>query len=263
MGNHYHLLVKTKEANLSEAMQWLGLTYSGYYNFRHSRTGHLFQGRFKSFIVEELSYLKQLILYVHRNPIRAKMVRRLLDYRWSSFQCLGYGRHCQPWLAATDVLKLFEGNREIFRDEVRAYSSEEASLFEDLREGVFLGGEKAFQKLKDKLTSAPNPEQPQIARLMNTASIADIESKFQFLLKLTDDELEALRRPRRKNRRPFRDVLILLCWQRTTSKLTDLGRHFNVGYSSISHARKRGEADLRTDRGLRKRLRSLIEESDS
>ena len=109
--NHYHFLVKTSEANLSEAMKWFGTSYTSYFNTRHRRSGHLFQGRFKAFIVEEEDYLKELILYIHRNPIRAGFVRRLSQYKWSSYPCLGHRRACRPWLKRSDVLALFRGGQ--------------------------------------------------------------------------------------------------------------------------------------------------------
>ena len=73
MDNHYHLLLRTRRANLSRAMQWLGVTYTNRFNARHSRSGHLFQGRFKNMLVQNDAYLLQLSYYIHRNPLRAKM----------------------------------------------------------------------------------------------------------------------------------------------------------------------------------------------
>jgi REP element-mobilizing transposase RayT len=86
MGNHYHLLLKTNRANLSRSMQWLGVTYTRRFNLRHFRSGHLFQGRFKSIIVQNDAYLMRLSCYIHRNPLRAGIVKRLADYRWSSYR---------------------------------------------------------------------------------------------------------------------------------------------------------------------------------
>ena len=63
MGNHYHLLAKTHEANLSAAMQWLQVAYGSWHNHRHRRSGHLFQGRFKSFLIHETQYLQRLLLW--------------------------------------------------------------------------------------------------------------------------------------------------------------------------------------------------------
>ena len=90
MGTHYHLLLRTRRANLSKAMQWLGLSYTTRFNFKQSRSGHLFQGRFKSMLVQNDAYLLQLSYYIHRNPLRAGMVERLADYRWSSYRAYAY-----------------------------------------------------------------------------------------------------------------------------------------------------------------------------
>ena len=86
MNNHYHLLLSTRRANLSRAMQWFGVTYTNRFNAINSRIGHLFQGRFKSMLVQNDAYLMRLSLYIHRNPLRAGIVNRLADYRWSSYR---------------------------------------------------------------------------------------------------------------------------------------------------------------------------------
>src|SRR5512136_907713 len=74
MANHYHLLLRTLRANLSPAMQWLGVTYTRRFNLEHARSGHLFQGRFHSMLVQDDAYLMELSCYIHRNPLRAKVV---------------------------------------------------------------------------------------------------------------------------------------------------------------------------------------------
>jgi putative transposase len=75
MTNHYHFLLQTGAANLSRAMQWFGVTYTRRFNSRHFRRGHLFQGRFKSILVESDAYVVELSCYIHRNPLRAGMVK--------------------------------------------------------------------------------------------------------------------------------------------------------------------------------------------
>jgi putative transposase len=109
MGNHYHLLVKTNRSNLSKCMQWLGLAYTRRFNNRHVRSGHLFQGRFKSIIVENDAYLVRLSCYIHRNPLRAKIVERLSDYRWSSYRVYAYGYRGPEWLKTETILSQFNG----------------------------------------------------------------------------------------------------------------------------------------------------------
>src|SRR3990172_6988665 len=72
MENHFHLLVETSRGNLAEFMRHFNISYTGYFNRRHRRIGHLYQGRFKSIVVDEDSYLLELSRYVHLNPIRIK-----------------------------------------------------------------------------------------------------------------------------------------------------------------------------------------------
>ncbi len=86
MDNHYHLLIETPYANIKQVMQNINTSYTVYANKRHRRAGHLFQGRYKAFIVDKESYLLELGRYIHLNPVRAGIVRRPGDYRWSSYE---------------------------------------------------------------------------------------------------------------------------------------------------------------------------------
>ena len=70
MGNHYHLLLQTTQANLSKSMQWFGTSYTRYFNLKNRIGGHLFQGRFKSILVENEAYLLRLSYYIHCNPLQ-------------------------------------------------------------------------------------------------------------------------------------------------------------------------------------------------
>ncbi|MDP8275777.1 MAG: transposase [Candidatus Euphemobacter frigidus] len=93
MSNHFHFLLKTPETNLSRFMQRFNTAYSTYFNLRHHRAGHLYQGRFKGLLVEADEYLQELSRYIHLNPVRIKRYSKLpleerseilRDYRWSS-----------------------------------------------------------------------------------------------------------------------------------------------------------------------------------
>jgi len=90
MGNQYHLLLETPEANLVAGMQWFQGTYTKRFNSRHKLFGHLFQGRYKALNVEEGgSYFETVATYIHLNPVRARLVGTepgmLREFRWSSF----------------------------------------------------------------------------------------------------------------------------------------------------------------------------------
>jgi REP element-mobilizing transposase RayT len=86
MGNHYHLMIETAFANLSQAMRHLNGLYSEYFNRRHHIVGHMFQGRYKAILVQRESYLLELSRYIVLNPVRAKIVRSFEQWPWSSFQ---------------------------------------------------------------------------------------------------------------------------------------------------------------------------------
>ena len=85
MPNHYHLLIKTLDPNLSIGMCQLNSDYSQKYNIRHSRVGHLLQGRYKAILVEEKTYKNKLIRYITLNPVKAGLVSSLGDWHWSSY----------------------------------------------------------------------------------------------------------------------------------------------------------------------------------
>jgi hypothetical protein len=73
-------------------MHWLAVACRVWHNRRHERAGHLFQGRFESFVVGEETYLERLVLYMHRNPLRAGVAERLAEYPWSSYRALANAR---------------------------------------------------------------------------------------------------------------------------------------------------------------------------
>ena len=84
MNNHYHLLIETTEENLSRFMRQLNMSYAIYFNKKNQRAGHLWQGRFKSWYVTDEAYLYTLMLYIEQNPLKAKIVKELEAYPYSS-----------------------------------------------------------------------------------------------------------------------------------------------------------------------------------
>jgi putative transposase len=101
MSNHYHLLVETGSPTLSKSMKYLNGVYTQYYNRKHARVGHLFQGRFKGILVEKDAYLFELSRYVVLNPVRARMVRLAKHWPWSSYRATA-GLALSPECLTTD-----------------------------------------------------------------------------------------------------------------------------------------------------------------
>ena len=98
MTNHVHLLLTpSKEGSISSLMQFIGRLYVRRFNYRYTRTGTLFDGRFKSSVVQDNHYLRACLQYIELNPVRAGMVSDPGDYRWSSYRSHGFGRRVSMW----------------------------------------------------------------------------------------------------------------------------------------------------------------------
>ena len=87
MDNHVHLLIKESEESLATTMKRVNASYAFYFNQKYHRVGHLFQDRFKSEPIEDERYLMAVTRYIHNNPVKAGMVEKLEQYKWSSFRC--------------------------------------------------------------------------------------------------------------------------------------------------------------------------------
>ena len=98
MTNHVHLLATPEtEAGISKMMQTLGRHYVRYFNYTYKRTGTLWEGRFKSCVVDAENYLLHCQRYIELNPVRAGMVETPGDYTWSSFRANGLGEQIKLW----------------------------------------------------------------------------------------------------------------------------------------------------------------------
>jgi REP element-mobilizing transposase RayT len=108
MPTHYHVVLETPEANLSAAMQQLNGCYGRYFNRRHSRIGHLFQGRFKDVLVQKSTHLLELSRYVVLNPVRGRLVHTPGEWQWSSYRATaGFARRPE-FLTVDWILRCFE-----------------------------------------------------------------------------------------------------------------------------------------------------------
>lgn len=106
MKNHIHLAIRAAEAGLSKFIHYLAFRYARYVNRKYNRIGHLFQGRFRSILVEDTAYLKELIRYIHLNPVRANIVSTPENYLWSSHRSY-LGLTEVAWLSQERVLNKF------------------------------------------------------------------------------------------------------------------------------------------------------------
>ena len=107
MANHVHLLLTPKrDESVSRLMQSLGRKYVGYFNYANARTGTLFEGRFRSSLVQTDEYFISCLRYIELNPVRAGMVTDPGDYRWSSYRTHSFGRRIGMWVPHANYLAL-------------------------------------------------------------------------------------------------------------------------------------------------------------
>lgn len=150
MGNHYHLLLETPEANLVAGMRRLNGVYTQSFNRRHDRVGHVLQGRYKSIVVDKDAYLLELARYIVLNPVRANMVKRAEDWPWSSYRATAGYADAPDWLMADWIRRQFTAEdaaaRQVYRRFVRAGVGA-VSPWEELRGQVYLGKENFLARM--------------------------------------------------------------------------------------------------------------------
>ncbi|MGD2029706.1 MAG: transposase [Desulfobacterales bacterium] len=236
MSNHYHLLIRTNQKNLSQSMQWVGTTYTRRFNLKHSRSGHLFQGRFKSILVQNDAYLMQLSCYIHRNPLRAGLVNRLTDYRWSSYRSYAYKSSYIRWLNTDLILSQFKGkdSYKAYREKVQKYSEEDAKIFENLRHGIVFGTKNYLKKITEKhLKKKSDEELPQLNRVLKDKDPAKLLKR---AAKAINFDLKKLGQSNRIFQKDVQDRDVLLYFLRGTGLYTNkqIGELFGLTYSAVS-----------------------------
>ena len=178
MDNHYHLILETLEGNLSRGMRQLNGIYTQKYNWRYTKTGHIFQGRYKAIVVDKESYLLELCRYVVLNPVRAKIVKRPQDWKWSSYRSTaGRGKSAQ-WLTADWILAQFGRRRKRAQRLYHQFVMEgitKETPWKDLKGQIFLGDKEFIEECKRILdVSTDLQEIPRSQRYAERPVLADL-----------------------------------------------------------------------------------------
>ncbi len=168
MSNHYHLLLQLTEETLATGMHWLNGTYAPWFNRSHERVGHLFQGRYKSHLIEKETYFLEVVRYVVLNPVRANMVEWPDAYEWSSYRATAGRCATPPWLAADNVLAHFANDRGVARARYAAFV--EAGIdcadspWNDLVGQMYLGSEAFVKRMRDRVEVKPRVAEHPLAQ---------------------------------------------------------------------------------------------------
>jgi putative transposase len=156
VGNHYHLLVETIDPTLWKGMKYLNGTYSQYFNRSIHRVGHVFQGRYKSVIVDKDSYLLELSRYLALNPVRAGMVSHLEDWKWSSYRGAIGLEVAHPCVDSRWLLGLFGKSRAVAQRRYKAFVAKEgsdSSPLENVKNQIYLGSDEFITKVQTCIRS--------------------------------------------------------------------------------------------------------------
>ncbi len=154
MDNHYHLLIQTPDSNLSKGMRQLNGVFTQAYNRRHHKTGHLFQGRYKSILVDEDAYLLELSRYIVLNPVKAHRVKQAEDWKWSSYQAMTGDCSAPDWLSNEFLLSQFSKQRKTAIRKYKDFVEEGikcSSIWTELTNQVYLGDAEFVDKVQNHL----------------------------------------------------------------------------------------------------------------
>jgi putative transposase len=273
MDNHYHLLVELHDRNLSRAFQWLNVSYSVWFNRRHDRSGHLFQGRFKSVILDAEAWGLSLSRYVHLNPVHTdqfgldkhrqqgirmgfagmpdaqlvhERILELRQYRWSSFRAYAGLEKAPAWLECRSVIHLGGGDQDDgarhYREYVEAELREGRAKrpWDELKEQVVLGSREFLSGLKEAL-GGDEREQRGVRRLLEERP--RLTAVIQCVEKLKGMSWEEFRN---RHGDTGRDLVLYLGRKLCGAKLDELAVLASLQeYASVAVAIKRFEIRLR------------------
>jgi putative transposase len=252
MTNHIHIVMQAGEIQLSRIMQNISLRYTKWINFTRSRTGHLFQGRYKALLLDAEEYLLELVRYVHLNPVRAGIVALPEEHPWSGHHAY-LGTITLSWLTTDWVLSQFSGNIKKAREGYRSFVS---NGLKEKRRTEFHSGNNEGRILGDD-TFAEHVFAEADQQWSRGYTLPEVINSVCRAYGITEKQLKAPGKVR-----PFteaRALAAVLVRESRDLSLTELGRAVNREIAPLARA-----AQLLTEQSAGDaRLKSLIEETRS
>lgn len=253
MTNHYHLLLETPKPNLPDIMQYVNTSYTTYHNVKQKRSGHLFQGRYKSILIEQESYYDRLTRYIHRNPVRAKIVKKPSEYRWSS---------CNAFLrGVADTYIDIDRVRECLSLDLKQYRSfaepgtGDDDPFKEVYAGFILGGkdfiEEKLSQMQGDLELKDYSNKRAIKNITDPEEIITAVAKYYKTDK--DALITSVKRPMTAKK-----TAVYLLRRKTGLTNAEIGKIFNMNASAVSKASGNIEIEINNDRGRSKELENIV-----
>ncbi len=246
MDNHYHLVVKTPQPNISEGMHYLNTSYSNWFKAKHAIVGVVFQGRYKSILVDEDNYAFVVTTYVHLNPIRAGKVRNLEEYKWNSYlDYIGKGKSIIERLDISFILSRFNNDLSNAQKRYIRYVYENIEMrnpLEDSHKGIALGSTVFIEDIERRIRSIGPKREIRETKFAEVFAAAEIINK---IVEVFDIEKKEIFRKRRGN--VLRQLALYLLKRFSDLSLKQIGELFNMDYAAVSLAAKRYEKRIKND----------------
>jgi len=261
MPNHYHILVKTPEANISRSMRHLNGVYTQRFNRRHSTDGPLFKGRYKSILIGADNYLLQLVRYIHKNPVKAGLVEAPQSYLWSSHKGYLSVSKKWDWLYKRFILSLLTPRKEDWIKEFKRFmlleDKDEASRVVDSKKWPSMLGPTDFiDWIKGKYYSKREDEDVPDSK----ALLPEKDKILRAVCRFYHVDKEELIKSRRGVFNEPRNVAIYIIRQLRRDRLRLICEQFQMEkYSSVSSVIERMKARMKQETKLRNRIRAITE----
>jgi REP element-mobilizing transposase RayT len=267
MNNHIHLLIETPMGNLSEFMRQFNITYTGYYNRRHKRAGHLYQGRYKSILVDKAAYLTILSRYIHLNPVRVAAVKKkshkekvkhLLKYPWSSLQ--GYIKRDkrESFIDYGMVLEEYGGDtdraRRAYREAILRELKEGIEIKEEVFSQSILGRSEFIEWVKERFID----KERDIQEIPSAKEIRRYRLREDILRAIEEETGKDLERLRNE-KGIYRQIAMELLYRMGGMKGTQIGQIMGIGYTAVSQERRRLGERLLKDKKLQNLMKRIEE----
>jgi putative transposase len=263
MGNHYHLLIQTKEANLPDFMHFLGSSYASYLAKREWK-GHIFAGRYKAICVEKEEYFLTLQRYIHLNPVKAGLVERPEHFPWSSYIYFISDLGAPKWLNSTWMQEYFGTEEQCCRKSYREFMeegivSEYVYPWDKVVAQSILGSEDFVKKI---LENQPVPRSDEVAGrgvLLRQFTMEQIMMGICDVFGISD--LKGIARGGSDVVRNARQLFIYLAKEYTTSTNRKIGEITgNPGPYAIANQYTRIRRLLREDAAIRREFNQNVDE---
>jgi putative transposase len=258
MDNHFHLLLETPLGNLARFMRRFNITYTSYFNRTHNRAGHLYQGRYKSILVDRESYLSELSRYIHLNPVRNKEQKDtpleerwnyLVNYPWSSLRGYLDRKNKEPFVEYAMVLADFGGDTSRGRRAYQKRINEDLAGQLEIKGRVvgqaILGGDHFIKWMKE--TIYPKDRDRECPALTDLKRYKAVEEIIEILSEETGKAIEEIK----VKGHPLRPVFMDLLYRAGGLTGIEIGKIFGVDYSTVSQSRKRMALKIAKDKNFR------------